>query len=251
MEMNYNKLRALIVEDEEESLELLGNLLNSGGLAEVTASTTNADEALDLITLNQPDIVFLDIKMPGKSGFEILDELNSVKSVDPYIVFTTAYDEFALKAFDYAAFDYLLKPVDPGRLAGTLRRCLSNRISGTKQNPELLLTSYKKLIYRNLSGIVIIDPEEIISVEAEGNYSVFRLTTGRTEIVTQLLGKIEEQLSEHKFFRVSRATIINLDYLKKINSVKQRCILYQNGKEYECEISRSRIKLLSEKLKGR
>jgi two-component system LytT family response regulator len=251
MEMKFAKLRAIIVEDEEESLELLANLLNSGDLAGVIASTTNADEALDLITMYLPDIVFLDIKMPGRSGFEILDELSRIKSVNPYIVFTTAYDEFALKAFDYAAFDYLLKPVDPARLSDTLRRCLSNRNSGTRQDPELPLSGVKKLIYKNLSGIVIIDPDEIISVEAEGNYSVFRLTTGRTETVTQLLGKIDEQLPGNRFFRTGRATIINLDFLKKVNSIKKLCILYHNGKEYECEISRSRIKLLSEKLRSR
>ncbi len=244
------KLRAAIVEDEEESLQLLENLLKSINLVEVVASTTNPDEAVNLIVMTQPDLVFMDIKMPGRSGFDVLDELSKIKSVNPYVVFTTAYDEFALKAFDYAAFDYLLKPVDPARLADTLRRCLANLGAGRLQNRELLLSSFKKLIYRNLSGIIVIDPAEIICIEAEGNYSVFRLSTGRAETVTLLLGRVEEQLDD-RFFRTSRACIINLDYLKKVNSIKQQCILFQNGKEFECEISRNRIKSLTEVLKSR
>ena len=249
--MTETKLRVAIVEDEEESLHLLESLLRSIDLAEVIATTTNADEAVNMIVLSQPDLVFIDIKMPGKSGFDILDDLGRVKSVNPYIVFTTAYDEFALKAFDYAAFDYLLKPVDASRLADTLRRCMINRRSGIGQDRELLLSGAKKLIYKNLSGLIVIDPDEIISVEAEGNYSVFRLSTGRTETVTLLLGRIEEQLDDERFFRTSRACIINLDYLKKVNSIKQHCILFSNGKEFECEISRSRVKSLSERLKNR
>lgn len=249
--MTETKIRVVIVEDEEESLQLLESLLRSLDIAEVVATTTNADEAVNMIILNQPDLVFIDIKMPGKSGFDILDDLGRVRTVNPYVVFTTAYDEFALKAFEYAAFDYLLKPVDPSRLADTLRRCMTNLRSGTLQDKELLLSGAKKLIYKNLSGLIIIDPAEIISVEAEGNYSIFRLSTGRTETVTLLLGRIEEQLSEERFFRTSRACIINLDYLKKVNSIKQQCILFSNGKEFECEISRSRIKSLSERLKNR
>jgi two-component system LytT family response regulator len=249
--MRENRLKVVIIEDEEESLQLLENLLKSSGLAEVTGSATNSDDAVDLIVTNQPDLVFLDIKMPGKSGFDILDDLSRIKSVNPHIVFTTAYDEYALKAFDYAAFDYILKPVDPDRLADTLRRCHSNLRSGTIQNKELLLSSYKKLIYRNLSGIIIIDPAEIISVEAEGNYSVFRLYTGKSETVTMLLGKVESQLNDERFFRISRACIINLDYLKKVNSLKQQCHLSHNGKEFDCKISKDRIKALSERLNRR
>jgi|WetSurMetagenome_2_1015567.scaffolds.fasta_scaffold05155_5 two-component system, LytTR family, response regulator len=247
--MSETILRAVIVEDEEESLQLLENLLVSSGLAEVADSTTNPDDAIDRIVIHRPDMVFIDIKMPGKNGFEVLDDLNRIRSVNPYIVFTTAYDEFALKAFDYAAFDYLLKPVEPGRLAETLRRCLGNMAAGRSQNKELLLSSYKKLIYRNISGIVVIDPAEIIYVKAEGNYSIFRLSTGRSETVTQLIGKVEEQLDDERFFRTGRTCIINLDHLKRVNSLKHQCILIHNGSEFECEIARNRIKALSERLR--
>jgi DNA-binding LytR/AlgR family response regulator len=247
--MENRKLRTIIIEDEVESLHLLHNLIESGSLATVTVTVTNPAEAVSQIVLYQPDIVFLDIKMPGKSGFEVLDDLKEIKTVNPYIVFTTAYDEYAIRAFEYAAFDYLLKPIDPKRLNETLLRVIGNPRAATAQNAEMLLDNYKKLIYRNISGIVIIDPSEIMYISAEGNYSEFFLSTGRTETVTILLGKVEEQLPPGKFFRTGRACIINIDYLKKINSLKHQCILYNSGKEYECEISRDRIKLLSDKLR--
>ncbi|MGA1977263.1 MAG: LytTR family DNA-binding domain-containing protein [Bacteroidales bacterium] len=242
-------LTAVVIEDEQESLQLLKSLVTSNGNAKVIGATSNPEEAIDVIELHKPDIVFLDIKMPGKSGFDILDDLRKIKSVNPYIVFTTAYDEFAIRAFEYAAFDYLLKPVDPERLAATINRCEESLINGSEQKAEVLLDNYKKLLFRNISGIVIINPAEVVYIEAEGNYSSFRLSNGRTETVTVLLGKIERQLPADKFFRISRTYIINIDFLKKINSRKNKCILYTNGLEFGCEISHDKIKILLDLLK--
>lgn len=248
--MKNKDFKAVIIEDEEESLLLLQNLIKSTGLASVEASTTNPRNAVNLIIRHQPDVVFLDIKMPGRNGFEVLDDLKKIRTVNPYIVFTTAYDEYAIRAFEYAAFDYLLKPVDLKRLSDTLLRVISNPRGGSVQNAGLLLENYKKLIYKNISGTVIIDPSEIVFIKADGNYSVFTLSTGRTETITILLGKVEEQLPPEKFFRTGRACIINIEYLKRINSIKHHCILFSNGKEFECEISRDRIKLLSDRLRN-
>ena len=244
-------LNAVIIEDEQESLDLLKNLINSTGKAKVTGSTSNSDEAASLISSLKPDIVFLDIKMPGKDGFEILDELSGMVNVNPHIVFTTAYDEFAMKAFEYAAFDYLLKPIDPYRLSATIIRCSFGKNSGqvTGQKTELLKEIMKKLIYRNISGIVIIDPSEVVYVEAAGNYSSFQLRDGRKETVTISLGKIEEQLSSNGFFRTGRTYIINLEYLKKIITRKRECILHSAGIDFRCEISYDKIKLLLDRLK--
>lgn len=243
-------LRALIVEDEQKSLDLLKDLIDSHGNVKVIGSTSNPEEAVDLILSLKPDIVFLDIKMPGKSGFEILDDLSHVISQNPFIVFTTAYDEFAVRAFEYAAFDYLLKPIDPERLAATIGRCIAINHSGFVQKPELLREVLKKLIYRNISGIVIIDPSEVVYVEAAGNYSSFKLSDGRKETVTMSLGKVEEQLSTESFFRTGRTFIINVRYLKKINSKKRECILHSNGLDFKCDISYDKIKIILERLKN-
>lgn len=249
--MNKNLLRAVIVEDETESLNLLNNLIISNGIAEVTGSVTDPAKAVNLILSNDPDVVFLDIKMPGKSGFDVLDDLRKIKAVNPYIVFTTAFDEYAIKAFDYAAFDYLLKPIEPGRLNETLLRCIDNKKSGHVQQADLLLDSYKKLIFRNISGVVFIDPSEVICIKAEGNYSVFHMNNGRTETVTMLLGKVENKLPQDHFLRISRSNIINLDFLKKVNTKQSHVILLKNGSEFKCEISRGRISELISRMKER
>jgi two-component system, LytTR family, response regulator len=243
-------LKAVIVEDEKKSLDLLRDLIDSSNNVKVTGSTSNPEEAVDLIVELKPDMVFLDIKMPGKSGFEILDELNGKLSHNPYIVFTTAYDEYAVRAFEYAAFDYLLKPIDPGRLASTILRCTEMKKQDSEQKHELLRDVLKKLIYRNISGIVIIDPSEIVYVEAAGNYSSFKLSNGKKETVTMSLGKVEEHLSPDSFFRTGRTYIINVRYLKKINSKKRECILQSNGLDFKCDISYDKIKILLERLKN-
>jgi two-component system, LytTR family, response regulator len=248
--MGGTKLKVVIIEDEQKSLELLRDLINSNGSVKIAGFTTNPGVAIDLINRVKPDILFLDIRMPGINGFEILDGLSELKSVAPVVVFTTAFDEFAVQAFEYAAFDYLLKPIDPERLAKTLDRCIAIKQSGTDQKPHLLREVLNKLIYRNVSGIVIIDPSELVYVEAAGNYSSFRLSDGRNETVTVSLGKVEEQLDPLYFFRTGRTFLINLRFLKKINSKKRECILHSNGKDFKCDISHDKIKILLDRLKN-
>jgi len=242
-------LEAVIVEDEFDSLELLQKLINENGLARVTGSTSDPSKAVNLICTSNPDIMFLDIRMPGKNGFEILDDLLRIKTTPPYVVFTTAFDEYAIKAFDYAAFDYLLKPVEPKRLNETLLRCIENKQSGTRQGTARLLDSYKKLFFRNVSGVLIVDPAEVIYIQADGNYSVFHFSECKTETVTSLLHRVEKQLPDDSFFRVSRSGIINTRYLKKINTRLLHCVLVKNDREFRIEISRDRVKELIEKMK--
>ncbi len=247
--MEKTVLTAVIVEDESESLQLLEGLIHSTGGIKVTGSTSNSDEAVRLIVSLVPDIVFIDVKMPGKSGFEVLDELLNYKTVNPFIVFITAHDEFAVRAFEYAAFDYLLKPVDPDRLSATISRCRENKKPDSVQNAGLLLDIHKKLIYKSTAGIIVIDPADIICIEADGNYSLFKLIGGRTETITVQLGKIASQLPADNFFRVSRTYIINLHFLQKINSHKRQCLLLSNGDEFRCDISHDNIKILTRILK--
>ncbi len=247
--MNDNVLTALIVEDEPESLQLLEGLIKSDGNARVTATTRNPFEAVDLIKSHNPDIVFLDVKMPGKNGFEILDEIINMQSYNPFIIFTTAHDEYALKAFEYAAFDYLLKPVEPDRLASTLQRCRETRSPMTIQKSKALHDFHKRLAFRNISGLVIIDPDDVLYLEAEGNYSVIKLRGNKSEIVTMQLGKISEEMLSDRFFRISRSHIINLNYLKKINSVRKVCLLQDESAETSLKISRDRMKILLNQLR--
>lgn len=246
----YNIPEVVIIEDEPESLSLLRSLLKESGLVKIAGTSNDPFVAVELIIRIKPDIVFLDIKMPGKSGFEVLDDLHKESSVNPFVIFTTAYDEYAIKAFEYAAFDYLLKPIEPGRLNETIIRYRERGISPEKQKTPLLIESFRKLLYRNISGFIIIDPAEIVYIVADGNYSVFHLEGDKCEIVTSLLHKIEEQLPGNKFFRTSRSAIINTGYLKKINTKQLQCILSKDGSEFKVEISRERINDLIELMKN-
>jgi DNA-binding LytR/AlgR family response regulator len=249
--MSLKPLTSVIIEDEEESLLLLKSLIESNSLVELDGTTGDPSEAVDLILNLNPDIVFLDIKMPGKNGFDILDELRVKGTIYPFIVFVTAYDEYAVKAFEYAAFDYILKPVDPHRLGHTIQRCNKIRLSERAWQTDILPCSYGKLFFRNTSGVVFVDPADVVYVKAEGNYSVFSFCNTKSETVSVNLGKIADQLDPGTFIRISRSFIINTCYLKKINTKQQHCYLTVNSHEYKCDISRDKISELIKVMRNR
>lgn len=247
--MRTGKIRTVIIEDEHEALDLLSGLVVATGLAIVTGSTTDPRKAVKLITDHEPEIIFLDIRMPGLSGFDILNELRRKMRSLPFVVFTTAYDEYALKAFDYAAFDYLLKPVDPERLQETLLRYTNLISREPDQRNSSSHENGRTLIYRAITGVVFIDPAEVVFVTADGNYSTFHFTSGRMETVTSLLGTIEEQLDGNIYFRASRSCIVNTAFLARIDGKQQQCVLLKNEKEFRCEIARDKIKPLMDFMK--
>lgn len=248
--MNDHKIRAMIVEDELEALDLLSGLLESTGLATVVASTPDPFMALELLSLHEPDMLFLDIRMPGMSGFDILNELRKLATVNPHVVFTTAHDEYALKAFDYAAFDYLLKPIDPDRLMDTLQRFGQNGKRGVAERTESLAGNDKILTFKGVTGVTFIDTTEVVFITADGNYSNFHFTSGRVETVTALLGTVEMHLGR-QFFRTGRSCIINTLYLSRIDMKQQQCVFIRDSREYRCEISRDKVKQLMDRMKNR
>lgn len=263
--MEHPKIKAMIVEDEPEALDLLSGLIVATGLATVIASTTEPSEAIDLIEKHEPEILFLDIRMPGFSGFDILNELNRLGTATPHVVFTTAHDEYAIKAFDYAAFDYLLKPIDPDRLASTLIRynAAGKRSNGngngfgngngkkteTDRLPSVF-NNEKILIFRGVTGVTFIDTDEVVFITADGNYSSFHFISGRIETVTTLIGNVEMHLGK-QFFRTGRSCIINTAYLARIDMKQMACVFIRGEREYRCEISRDKVKLLMDHMKSR
>lgn len=249
--MDHQKIRAMIVEDEPEALDLLSGLLEATGLATVAASTTDPAEAVELILMHEPDMLFLDIRMPGMSGFEILNELNTIDLTRPYIVFTTAHDEYAIKAFDYAAFDYLLKPIDPDRLKATLER-YNNHSNGDKTghgSHQPVYNNERILIFRGVTGVTFIDTDEVVFITADGNYSNFHFISGRVETVTALIGNVEMHLGK-QFFRTGRSSIINTVYLARIDMKQMACVFIKGDKEYRCEIARDKVKILMDYMKS-
>ncbi|MRR21758.1 response regulator transcription factor [bacterium] len=250
--MNHQKIRAMIVEDEPEALDLLAGLLEATGMAEVVASTSDPFEAIDMLVINEPEILFLDIKMPGMSGFDLINEMNVKTSVNPHVVFTTAHDEYAIKAFDYAAFDYLLKPIDPDRLTETLRRHKGQAGDRSTDNghQQQFYHTEKILIFRGVTGVTFIDTDEVVYITADGNYSSFHFISGRVETVTALIGNIEMHLGK-QFFRTGRSCIINTSYLARIDMKQMACVFIRGEREYRCEISRDKVKTLMDFMKNR
>jgi two-component system LytT family response regulator len=247
--MNKELTRAMVVEDEQEALDLLSGLLEATGMATVVAATTDPFEAVGLISMHEPDMLFLDIRMPGMSGFNILTELRTLNGSYPHVVFTTAHDEYAIKAFDYAAFDYLLKPIDPERLRETLERFTKNEKKEPMEQPADLFGNEKILMFRGVSGVTFIDTDEVVFITADGNYSIFQFITGRTETVTALLGAVEGHLGK-QFFRTGRSCIINTSYLARIDIRQQQCVFMKGEREFRCEISRDKIKVLMNHMKN-
>ena len=243
-------IRVMIVEDEPQALELLSELLRATGLADVVAATSDPLEAIELIDRHEPDMLFLDIHMPGISGFDILNELKGLNSVLPHVVFTTAHDEYAIKAFDYAAFDYLLKPIDPDRLLDTLRRFSNNGKKDVREHSEALLKNNRVLIFRGITGVTFIDTDDVVYITADGNYSVFQFTTGREETVTTLIGTVETRLGK-QFFRTGRSCIVNTTFLARIDMKQMQCVLIKREKEFRCEISRDKARQLIDHIKKR
>jgi len=244
--MREKPIRTIIIEDDPEALYLLTTLVNSTGMAEVCGSTTNPAVALELIKTTSPEMIFLDIRMPHISGLDIAREIKQTSGKKPYIVFTTASDDYALEAFEYSAFDYLLKPFSAQRLRETLQRYRDILSYGAERAVKKGAETDGVLIFKNTNGAVFIDPANVIMITADGNYSTFISVPNRTDTVTILLGTIENQLPANRFFRSSRSAIINTSFLTKIDSKQGQCVLSKNGKEYRCEISRERIRLLME-----
>jgi two-component system LytT family response regulator len=240
----------MIVEDEQEALDLLASLVESTGIATVIASTTDPRAAADMVEKHDPDILFIDIRMPGMSGFDVLNELKERSKVNPHVVFTTAHDEYAVRAFDYAAFDYLLKPIDPERLLETLHRFRENGHNDSIEKASALFDSDKILVFKGVTVVVFIDPADILYINADGNYSTFQLVNGRSETVTALLGAVEEHLGKN-FFRTGRSCIINTSFLSRIDTRQQQCIFIREGREYRCDISRDKIRHLMDHMKTR
>lgn len=206
-------MRALLVDDERLARVELTKLLEKFPDIEIVGEASNGEEAIDKIEELNPELVFLDIQMPGMTGFEVLEHLHVV----PQIIFVTAYDEYALKAFEANALDYILKPVELTRLEKAISKVIEQK------EEEGLNTSTEKLSYD--SQIFIKDGEKCWFVkmdkvrmfESEGNYVRLYFEDSKPMILKSL-NNLEKRLSDKEFFRISRKYIINLTWIEKVEA---------------------------------
>lgn len=208
-------MKALIVDDERLARKELTNLLQEYQEIEIIGEAVNAEDAEEKINSLKPDLLFLDIQMPGKTGFELLESLDTV----PEVVFTTAYDEYALKAFDFNALDYLLKPIEPDRLKETVTK-LINKSKATDQEieqPTTKLGPNDRVFVKDGDKCWFVKLENIRLFESDGNYIKIYFDNFKP-MIHKSLNALDEKLDDRSFFRASRKHIINLTWVESIES---------------------------------
>ncbi|HJS54468.1 MAG TPA: response regulator [Chitinophagaceae bacterium] len=230
-------MRAIIIDDERLARTELRKLLQDYPEVEVVDEAANADEGINKIDSLQPDLVFLDIQMPGKTGFDMLAELERA----PHVIFTTAYDEYALKAFEVNALDYLLKPIEPKRLADAMQKL---HVAETKENhivPEnfnqSILTESDQVFVKDGERCWFVKLSDIRLFESVGNYAkVF--FGGNKPLILKSLNALEERLDPKTFFRANRKHIVNLRMIDKIEPYFNGGLLLELKGGEKIEVSR-------------
>jgi len=197
-------IKILIVDDEPEARELLKFMLHGEKGIVVVGLAGHVDEALQLLIKERPDLVFLDIQMPDKDGFNFIEQVHK-SGYSPGIIFVTAYEHYAIQAIRKSVFDYILKPIRSEELISAIERFRSSISDDHKQDLSELLKALResgpsKVKLNTRSGYILINPQEVVYCQADGNYTHLQLVNGNRELTTQNLGNIEELLKGGSFF---------------------------------------------------
>jgi len=229
-------MKAIIVDDERLARNELRRLLSEHPEVEILDEAANVDEAVEKIKTHDPDVIFLDIQMPGKTGFDLLEELDR----SPRVIFTTAYDEYAIKAFEFNALDYLLKPIDPARLTEALKKIKLEK----KEDEELELRYASKQLKAEDQVFVkdgdrcwFVKLEEVRLFESEGNY-VRLFFRDQKPLILKTLNYLDDRLDSRTFFRANRKHIINLKYIENIEPWLNGGLLVKMKDGKKVEVSR-------------
>lgn len=241
------EIRTLIVDDEPLARQRVRDLLESAADVRVVGECADGEVALEAIEREEPELLFLDIQMPEVDGFELLEALAPERM--PVVVFVTAYDEFALRAFEAHAIDYLLKPFYRPRFEAALERAraqvLHRRERGTDARLRELLDSLpdrrrhpERFVIRNGPRIFFVRTEEVDWIGAEGNYA--RLHVGeRSHLLRETMTRLEERLDPARFLRVSRSAIVNVDRIVEVQALAKGSyvLLLRSGAKVESSSS--------------
>ncbi len=255
-----NKLRIIIADDERPARSFLKNILRDFEDVEIVGEAENGAEAVEIIKETKPDLALLDLQMPEISGLEVVKLLR--KSQLPLVAFVTAYDEFAVQAFDVNAVDYLLKPVEKARLRETLNRA-SERLEqtdfreGEATNLKAAVAAYEELAPKNWleripirmkDEIVLLPVSEIVSIVADGELLHITNLNNKKYTINFRLKDVEARIEPNKFVRLSRGALVNLEMIKRISPMPggTYSVALKNGQEISSSRLQSRI--LREKL---
>jgi two-component system LytT family response regulator len=227
-------MRAIIIDDEPDAVELLAiRLAQKCPQIEVVATCTGSVKGVSAIIEHRPDVVFLDIEMPQMNGFQVLE---AVEGIPFALVFVTAYDKFALKAFRYSAIDYLLKPIDSNELIQAVSKIEKQKQTSKEQVSHLRNQYYNtpktfpdKIALPYQNGVAFVSLTEILYCESDDNYTKFYLPDGQSYLVTKPLKEVQELLEERGFLRIHRQYLINLDHIKKFVKGEGSYVIMTNG----------------------
>lgn len=229
--------KAIIIDDERLARNELKKLLSEFPEIEVIGEAANAGEGIEKIEQLMPDLIFLDIQMPGKTGFDMLTELDRA----PHVIFTTAYDEFALKAFEVNALDYLMKPVEPKRLADALHKLelaeekeLAASVSNINRG---MLSENDQVFVKDGERCWFVKLSEVRLFESVGNYAKVFFGTNKP-LILKSLNALEERLDEKVFFRANRKHIVNLRMIEKVEPYFNGGLLLDLKAGEKIEVSR-------------
>jgi len=251
--MHKSTLSSIIVDDELFAISNLSNLITTYCPAICIIDTAlNADQAITKINSLNPDVVFLDVNMPNKNGFEILDKLKHL----PLIVFVTAHEQYALRAMKVCAVDFLLKPIDINELIQTEAKLLQLQSikAEIKDNYKAVLRnladmldkpgSVRKITLPGINGYGILDADDILFLTGEDNYTSFHFLKQKDMMVAKTLKEYETMLEQFGFMRIHKSTIVNLLHVKKVLKNEDMAVLMSNGTRLE--VSRRRMPELLE-----
>ncbi len=227
-------MKVVIVDDERLSREELKKMLKQYPDIEILAECVNAEEGKKKIEELKPDLVFLDIEMPDKTGFEMLNEISAI----PDVVFISAYDEYAIKAFEFQALDYLLKPLDPQRLAECIKKY---QIKEEKENVPVVNTTQlnvdARVFLKDGNNCWFVALKDIILFESLGNYVKVHLANSHP-VIFNSLNALEERLPTEMFFRANRKFIINLHHVTTISTWVNNGYMVKLSNGMEVDLSR-------------
>jgi len=253
------KLQTITVDDERVALRRLARLLARAGDVEIVAECSDGPAAVAAIRQHQPDIVFLDVQMPGMTGFEVLRALKDVRL--PIVIFVTAYDEFALQAFEARALDYLLKPFGEARVEQALERarlCIRGGAAREEHSAQLagLLAAAQRrpghgaLLVKRDDRVLVLQPPEIDWIESDGDY--VRIHAGaETHFTRMKLTEIERRLAPEGFVRIHRSRLVNLSHVKEFRPLSRGAsvVVMKNGTRLDA--SYAYLKEMQEDVTGR
>jgi two-component system, LytTR family, response regulator len=216
------RIRALVVDDEPLARDRVRRLLAADAQIEIVGECPDGFAAVAAVCATHPDLIFLDVQMPGKDGFEVLEEIGSPL---PVVIFLTAFDRYAVRAFDACAVDYLLKPFDEERFERALDRAKAALAKPSAVDPSVPSqahpiptngTHLRRLLVKTGDRLIFVKTDDVAWIEASGNYAVLHAERS-AYLVREALATLESQLDPEKFFRIHRSTLVNVDHVRELH----------------------------------